>query len=376
MCVLFYDCNFKKNCPDFYRKYFIRDFHQLDTYPVYFFAASSPFVKYAVSFNETDRRIVQNLVDSPIDDRFNIDSVDEDPLEQLEKFQAKTRHLKEPNLTVFDEAHANMPLKEYIRKWSNWVIDFHWIFTLKYFIEFLPTNKLHFFIKNYPSLDNFILHWMWWSYSLNKDLERFTKDSFRAIGSMPWLCFDVTNEQRDKCLDNTASHYQQTTQSLSTSDEKKPATAQQARQLQLEKAYEQKLMRHINQLAHENSQQLVPKQPSKFFQYNEFTIKTICSLLFKSENSKQKYDRSKVVDKLINENRTCGGGVTGVGGSAPQLKKLARSNSCSNADDISIPMKILLELNQTEETGNLDPMKSNVFDQDTADTSTSFKVRV
>jgi len=96
---------------------------------------------------------------------------------------------------LFNESHSNMPLKEYIRKWSNWVIDFHWISTLKFFIDYLPTNKLHFYLKNYPSLDNFILHWMWWSYSLNKDIERFTKDPFRAIGSTPWLQFDIPNNE-------------------------------------------------------------------------------------------------------------------------------------------------------------------------------------
>jgi len=175
-----------------------------------------------------------------------------------------------------------MPLKEYIRKWSNWVIDFHWIFTLKYFIEFLPTNKLHFFIKNYPSLDNFILHWMWWSYSLNKDLERFTKDPFRAIGSMPWLTYDVCDRDIDK------------------NEIKETETKAKTNKILSPKEVDVQIKGKIQ------------TQPSKFFQYNEFTIKTIGTLLFQDENSKSKFEDST---NVVNKN-------------------LSRSISYSNVDNI------------------------------------------
>ena len=264
----------------------------MDTYPVYFFAASSPFIKYSVEFTEHDERIVNHLVENPIDDRFSNKSVEEDPLEQLEKFQARVRNQNMLNLSIFDETHTNMPLKEYIRKWSNWVIDFHWIFTLKYFIEFLPTNKLLFFIKNYPSLDNFILHWMWWSYSLNKDLERFTKDPFRAIGSMPWLTYDVCHRDINKNA--------------------KPApvsSCQKARDTK-ESVSTQKIDTEI-----ENDSKKVPKQPSKFFQYNEFTIKTIGSILFQEAPPNNNSSIEKANFNLNNR------------------KKLPRSHSYSNGEE-------------------------------------------
>lgn len=261
----------------------------MDTYPVYFFAASSPFIKYAVEFSENDQKIVNHLVENPIDDRFSNKSVEEDPLEQLEKFQTRVRNQNMLNLSIFDESHTNMPLKEYIRKWSNWVIDFHWIFTLKYFIEFLPTNKLLFFIKNYPSLDNFILHWMWWSYSLNKDLERFTKDPFRAIGSMPWLTYDVCQRDIDK----------QPKTSLELSSQKSRDSKSCALDQKLE-------------VKSQNDSKKVLKQPSKFFQYNEFTIKTIGSILFQEEPN----------------------GIERSNFNLNNPKKLTRSQSYSNGHDI------------------------------------------
>ena len=261
----------------------------MDTYPVYFFAASSPFIKYAVEFTENDQKIVNHLVENPIDDRFSNKSVEEDPLEQLEKFQARVRNQNMLNLSIFDETHTNMPLKEYIRKWSNWVIDFHWIFTLKYFIEFLPTNKLLFFIKNYPSLDNFILHWMWWSYSLNKDLERFTKDPFRAIGSMPWLTYDVCHRDVDK----------QPKPAHELSSQKTRDTKQSASNQRVEANNETGSKKGL-------------KQPSKFFQYNEFTIKTIGSILFQEEPSSNQKNN-------FNSNNP---------------KKLTRSHSYSNEHGI------------------------------------------
>jgi hypothetical protein len=62
-----------------------------DTYPVYFFASSSPFVKCSIRFNDNDRRIVQYLVDFPLDERFHVDSIHVDTIEQLEKSHQKSR---------------------------------------------------------------------------------------------------------------------------------------------------------------------------------------------------------------------------------------------------------------------------------------------
>ena len=201
-----------------------------------------------MAFTEKDEEMVEYLVNKPIDDKFCRETSEQDPLELLQNFQEKSRLEKEPNLTIFEEAHPSIPLKEYIRKWCSWVIDFHWLFTLKYFIELLPTNKLYYFIKNYPSLDNFVLHWMWWSYLLNKDLERFTKDPFRGIGSTPWLNDDIGTKNQDKPKERV--------------DEKPTASTSQ------------------------KSARAIQKQPSKFFQYDELTIKTIGSILFQSENNK------------------------------------------------------------------------------------------
>jgi hypothetical protein len=142
--------------------------------------------------NVEDEKLISYLVEQPLDVNFKPEHVDEDPLDQLEKFQAKIKNENDvEQLALFMNAHAEMPLKRYIRRWSNWVVDLHWLFTLQYFMESLPSAKLYYFIKNYPILDNFILHWMWWSYSLNKDIEIFTKDSFRAVGTMPWLVNDI-----------------------------------------------------------------------------------------------------------------------------------------------------------------------------------------
>ena len=157
--------------------------------------------------SETDKQIINNIVDNPIDVRFAEFIDDEsdgfDSLAELEKIQQSV-HRGEPSgsnkknddfihSNIFNETHKNVPLKEYIRKWISWVNDFHWALILKYFIDSLPTYKLHYFIKNYPSLDNFVLHWMWWSYTLSCDLERSTKDPFRAAGTMPWLLLDNNN---------------------------------------------------------------------------------------------------------------------------------------------------------------------------------------
>ena len=224
------------------------------------------------------------------------------------------------NLSVFEEAHSGIPLKEYIRKWSNWVIDFHWIFTLEYFIDFLPTNKLLFFIKNYPSLDNFILHWMWWSYTLSKDLERFTKDPFRAIGSTPWLCFDINTDN-----DNESP----VILSIKNDTKIEDKTLNTTKELELNEENQEKVDQNIENLV-DISFESKEKQSSMFFQYNEFTIKTICSLLFNKGNNdvKQNCDKKKIT-KYLNEilSRHC------------FSRKLTRSISCSNLDDIKSQMK-------------------------------------
>ncbi|CAF0852849.1 unnamed protein product [Brachionus calyciflorus] len=205
--VYCYQCakpgHYGHNCPDFYRKYFIRDNHQLN--PVYFFAGSSPFVRQSAELNESDKKLINNLVDRPIEDIFKTETPEQDPLEMLEKFQNKIR--QEANLPpqqvsfndfINSSTTNNIGLKKYIRRWSNWVIDFNWIYSLKFLIENLHDNKLFYMIKNYPILDNFILHWMWWSYSLNKDMEFYTKDAFRGVGSMPWLVNDDINNNNKK----------------------------------------------------------------------------------------------------------------------------------------------------------------------------------
>jgi hypothetical protein len=191
--------------------------------------------------NNVDDKIIRDLIERPLDTRFrpnndlnnddnrNADrgtDDDEDILRKLEIFQHKNLTQSNTNMelnsVIFNETHTNIPLKEYIRKWSNWVIDFHWVFTLKFFIDSLPTDKLYNFIKLYPTLDNFILHWMWWSYTLSKDLERFTNDPFCAAGTMPWLTQqanmikpDLTNAllQSHKTMSIPPSKYYQYTDS-------------------------------------------------------------------------------------------------------------------------------------------------------------------
>ena len=212
---------------------------------------------------------------------------------------------------MFNEAHSDMPLKKYIRRWTNWVIDFHWIFTLKYFIEKLPTNKLYYFIKNYPILDNFILHWMWWSYSINKDLEVFTSDPFRGIGTTPWLMSEISNKNLGEFLQN---HYNMN----DNSNKESLIPSNQAKMGQLE-------ANHENQKKETSSSQSlknpIPKQPSKFFQYNEFTMKTIGSILFQNESFKK-------FDELLNAEN-----IKVKSSSTNPHKKYARSNSYSSSND-------------------------------------------
>lgn len=172
---------------------------------MYFFAGSSPFVKHSVELNESDKKLIDHLADRPIEDIFKGENPEQDPLEMLEKFQTKLR--QDPTIppqVLFNELHgstqmnSNIGFKKYIRRWSNWVIDFNWIYSLKFFLENLHENKMFYLVKNYPILDNFILHWMWWSYSLNKDMEFYTKDAFRGVGSMPWLINDDINNNNKK----------------------------------------------------------------------------------------------------------------------------------------------------------------------------------
>ena len=274
--------------------------------PVYFFAGSSPFVKYAVDLNQKDEKLVSYLIENPLDDNFKEEDIEQDPLDNLEKYQTKIKNENDlKTMSQFTEAHAAMPLKKYIRRWSNWVIDLHWLFTLKYFMESLPSAKLYYFIKNYPILDNFILHWMWWSYSLNKDIEIFTKDAFRAIGSMPWLVNDVKKlAEKTKKLNNRKAKKQRQTPS------KKKA---QAHNLDKEKNSARKDETH-----------LIPKQPSKFFQYNEMTMKTIDSILFQNEN-----DNLKKFEQLINAETK----FHNIKNSNLNSKKSNRSNS---SNDVTI----------------------------------------
>jgi hypothetical protein len=60
---------------------------------------------------------VRHLIEQPLDARFTPASIDEDPLDQLQKLHANTKNSGECS-SLFSEGHANMPLKEYIRKWS------------------------------------------------------------------------------------------------------------------------------------------------------------------------------------------------------------------------------------------------------------------
>ena len=177
--------------------------------------------------NEKDKKLINHLVENPLDDHFTMEQIEQDPMEIVENHY-KTNTTKPINKNNSGEnklssslstspTSPDVPFKRYIRKWTNWIIDYHWIFTLKFLIESLPTNKLYFFIKNYPILDNFILHWMWWSYTLNKDIENLTNDPFRAIGSMPWLANDIikyvdtkinefNNNNNQKSNNNNSNH--------------------------------------------------------------------------------------------------------------------------------------------------------------------------
>ncbi len=154
-------------------------------------------------------------MEQPLDAKFNPDRVEQDPLDDLERHQATLKNeslfsgvnnfyqYQAPPIippTRYDESmslvsNEALQLKRFMRRWSSWIVDFHWVYTLKYLIETLPTNKLAHFLKSYPILDNFIVHWMWWSYLLSKDLEVLTKDVFSGIGSMPWLVNDVRNDK-------------------------------------------------------------------------------------------------------------------------------------------------------------------------------------
>jgi hypothetical protein len=152
--------------------------------------------------NEKDKKVIKALVNMPLDSKYTTEKIDQDPVDELEKYQIKLKPEAflnpiippryNENLTQVN--NSSVQLKKYIRRLSNWIVDFHWIFTLKFLVETLPTNKLYQFIKTYPILDNFILQWMWWSYMLNKDLEILTKDQFSGCGSMPWLCTDVEKD--------------------------------------------------------------------------------------------------------------------------------------------------------------------------------------
>ena len=158
------------------------------------------------------------MVEKPLDISFNPEKAELDPLEELEAHQAKLKAATEKNSSYFkikqqqphhryDESQSttsdpNVHLKRFLKKWSSWIVDFHWVFTLKYLIETLPTNKLLQFIKNYPILDNFIVHWMWWLYSMSKDMEEITKDAFSGIGSMPWLLSDVRKSAESSSMAN------------------------------------------------------------------------------------------------------------------------------------------------------------------------------
>ena len=192
---------------------------------------------------------------------------------------------------MFSKAHAEMPLKMYIKKWSNWVVDLHWLFTLKYFMESLPSAKLYYFIKNYPILDNFILHWMWWSYSLNKDIEIFTEDAFRAIGTMPWLMNDIK-------IGESAQSKVKIDDKKKMKNKNSPKKSKKTMKT-TEKKSSKKGEKNKNQTKLEpKNEEQIPEQPSKFFQYNEITMKTIGSILFQNENENlKKFDQFKINPK-------------------------------------------------------------------------------
>lgn len=189
-----------------------------------------------------------------------------------------------------------MTLKNYIRKWSNWVIDFHWIFVLKYLLEALPTEKLYFFIKHYPILDNFILNWMWWSYTLNRDLEVFTKDPFRGIGSMPWLINDINNNSTKKVDNNNSQTKINSTNNVNGStvihENKKDKNESELNSNRKECENNQDLIdsNSNEKKSQPEENQKKPNQPSKFFQFNEYTIRTIGNLFLKNSDELDKFE--------------------------------------------------------------------------------------
>lgn len=288
-----------KNCPEFYRKYFIRDYHHMDNNPVYYFASASPFIKQEQELNDIDVKIINELQDKLIDERLfiylkhseSINLLNDFELYQQQQLQnSKTKESqikndsnatsyntndinnlldsKEMNINdvnnqlniqlehIFNDTHWLLPLKEYIRKISNWVIDVHWILILKYFIDTLPTHKLNKFIQKYPTLDNFILNWMYYSYEINNNLEQYTKDPFSACGTMPWLLTDY--ESRLNTAGKSLFYL------LNNS---------------LNQTYAYNIFKQSQLLNQQNQ-----KQESRYFQYNEYTIKLINSLLFPNES--------------------------------------------------------------------------------------------
>jgi hypothetical protein len=58
---------------------------------------------------------------------------------------------------------------------------------IKYFKDYLSTDKLNILINHYPTLDNFKLNWNWWTYKTNRELERLYNDPLISAGSIPWL---------------------------------------------------------------------------------------------------------------------------------------------------------------------------------------------
>lgn len=191
---------------------------------------------------------------------------------------------------------GEMTLKNYIRKWSNWVIDIDWIFVLKFLVDILPSDKLYMFIKHYPILDNFLLNWMWWSYTLNRDLEAFTHDPFRGIGSMPWLVNDINNNSANKTDKNGGPKDAQN--DGASSDEKSKSPPQQPKPPQQQPPRPSSEPPPAspqpdsagNQTESSSEVSDAPTVPdeeikSQFYQLNEIMIRKIESFMLKFENN-------------------------------------------------------------------------------------------
>lgn len=171
---------------------------------------------------------------------------------------------------------------------------------------------------------------MWWSYSLNKDLERLTKDPFRAIGTMPWLVFDADFKENEA---------EKPVVGLKT-----PKTAEEI--LELEEEYKRRVQVYLSCLRSEQMERPRQKRSwSRFFEYNRATVDTVYQMRTSNAEESEALDRMEV-DMFLCEKEVF------VADKRVKRSELVRprSNSCSNASDIDVVVQALSEYESHRET--------------------------